>query len=75
MDGQLTKARVEQLNNLQNQVGLPQEYSQKIINSITTTKMAAAIETAVTQGKLSIKQIRELKEASVEIDNMVSEDY
>ncbi|RZB50828.1 protein TIC110, chloroplastic-like [Glycine soja] len=74
VDGQLTKARVEQLNNLQNQVGLPQEYSQKIINSITTTKMAAAIETAVTQGKLSIKQIRELKEASVEIDNMVSED-
>ncbi|KAG4989212.1 hypothetical protein JHK82_031541 [Glycine max] len=26
-DGQLTKARVEQLNNLQNQVGLPEEYS------------------------------------------------
>ncbi|TKY47229.1 TIC110 protein [Spatholobus suberectus] len=72
-DGQLTKARVEQLNNLQKQVGLRQEYSQKIIKSITTTKMAAAIETAVTQGRLSIKQIRELKEASVDIDNMVSE--
>ncbi|MED6195775.1 hypothetical protein PIB30_041186 [Stylosanthes scabra] len=72
-DGQLTKARVEQLNNLQKQVGLPQEYAQKIIKSITTTKMAAAIETAVTQGRLSIKQIRELKEANVELDSMVSE--
>ncbi|XP_057442164.1 protein TIC110, chloroplastic [Lotus japonicus] len=72
-DGQLTKARVEQLNNLQKQVGLPQEYAQKIIKSITTTKMAAAIETAVSQGRLNIKQIRELKEANVDLDSMVSE--
>ncbi|OIW02601.1 hypothetical protein TanjilG_24052 [Lupinus angustifolius] len=71
-DGQLTKARVEQLNNLQKQVGLPQEYAQKIIKSITTTKMAAAIETAVTQGRLNIKQIRELKESNVDLDSMIS---
>ncbi|KAL5582894.1 hypothetical protein UlMin_015336 [Ulmus minor] len=72
-DGQLTKARVEQLNQLQKQVGLPSEYSQKIIKNITTTKMAAAIETAIGQGRLNIKQIRELKEASVDLDNMISE--
>ncbi|KAK7276097.1 hypothetical protein RIF29_17230 [Crotalaria pallida] len=72
-DGQLTKARVEQLNNLQKQVGLPQEYAQKIIKSITTTKMASAIETAVTQGRLNITQIRELKEADVDLDSMISE--
>ncbi|KAI4305351.1 hypothetical protein L6164_028722 [Bauhinia variegata] len=72
-DGHLTKARVEQLNDLQKKVGLPSEYAQKIIKSITTTKMAAAIETAVTQGRLTIKQIRELKEASVDLDSMVSE--
>ncbi|KAI4383479.1 hypothetical protein MLD38_009313 [Melastoma candidum] len=61
-DGQLTKARVEQLNDLQQKVGLPQEYAQKVIKNITTTKMAAAIETAVSQGRLNIKQMRELKE-------------
>ncbi|CAJ1970745.1 unnamed protein product [Sphenostylis stenocarpa] len=72
-DGQLTKARVEQLSSLQKQVGLPQEYAQKIIKTITTTKMAAAIETAVTQGRLNIKQIRELKEADVDLDSMISE--
>lgn len=72
-DGQLTKARVEQLDELQKQVGLPPQYAQKIIKSITTTKMAAAIETAVGQGRLTIKQIRELKEAGVELDNMISE--
>jgi hypothetical protein len=71
-DGQLTKAKVEQLNDLQKEVGLPEEYAQKVIRSITTTKMAAAIETAVTQGRLNIKQIRELKEAGVDLDNMVS---
>ncbi|KAJ7964287.1 TIC110 protein, chloroplastic [Quillaja saponaria] len=72
-DGQLTKARVDQLSDLQKQVGLPPQYAQKIIKSITTTKMAAAIETAVSQGRLNIKQIRELKESSVDLDNMVSE--
>ncbi|KAF8397149.1 hypothetical protein HHK36_016056 [Tetracentron sinense] len=72
-DGQLTKARIEQLNGVQKQVGLPAEYAQKVIKSITTTKMAAAIETAVSQGRLSIKQIRELKEATVNLDSMISE--
>ncbi|PON66189.1 Protein TIC [Trema orientale] len=72
-DGQLTKARVEQLSELEKQVGLPSQYAQKIIKSITTTKMAAAIETAIGQGRLNIKQIRELKEASVDLDNMISE--
>lgn len=71
-DGELTKPRVEQLNNLQKQVGLPQEYAQKIIKSVTTTKMAGAIETAVTQGRLNIKQIRELKVAGVDLESMVS---
>ncbi|KAM6578407.1 hypothetical protein CsatB_030244 [Cannabis sativa] len=72
-DGQLTKARVEQLTALEKQVGLPSQYAQKIIKNITTTKMAAAIETAIGQGRLNIKQIRELKEASVDLDNMISE--
>ncbi|KAJ6349144.1 hypothetical protein OIU77_006682 [Salix suchowensis] len=45
-DGQLTKARIEQLNELQKQVGLPPEYAQKI---------------------------RELKEASIDFNSMISE--
>ncbi|KAF5727299.1 hypothetical protein HS088_TW22G00992 [Tripterygium wilfordii] len=71
-DGQLTRARIEQLNEVQKQVGLPPEYAQKVIKSITTTKMAAALETAVGEGRLNIKQIRELKEAGVDLDNMIS---
>ncbi|PSR86217.1 hypothetical protein CEY00_Acc31855 [Actinidia chinensis var. chinensis] len=73
-DGQLTKARVDQLNELQKEVGLPPEYSQKIIKSITSTKLAAALESSVRQGKLSIKEIRELKEAGVGVlESMISE--
>ncbi|KAM5583035.1 protein TIC110, chloroplastic [Rosa sericea] len=72
-DGQLTKARVEQLDELQKQVGLPPQYVQKIIKSITTTKMASAIETAIGQGRLNIKQIRELKQSSVDLESMISE--
>lgn len=71
-DGQLTKARVEQLEELQKQVGLPQQQAEKVIKNITTTKMANAIETAVNQGRLNIKQIRELKEANVSLDSMIA---
>ncbi|PKU78160.1 Protein TIC110, chloroplastic [Dendrobium catenatum] len=72
-DGQLTKSKIEQLNEVQKQVGLPAEYAQKVIKNITTTKMAAAIETAVSQGRIGIQQVRELKEASVDLDSMISE--
>ncbi|KAH9605717.1 hypothetical protein KSS87_007724 [Heliosperma pusillum] len=72
-DGQMTKARLEQLDEVQKQVGLPPEYAQKVRDSIVNSKMAAAIETAIGQGRLSVKQIRELKEASVNIETMVSE--
>ncbi|KAJ0244893.1 Protein TIC110 [Hirschfeldia incana] len=71
-DGQLTKARVEQLDELQKEVGLPQAQAEKVIKNITTTKMANAIETAVNQGRLNIKQIRELKEANVSLDSMIA---
>uniref|UniRef100_A0A803MW62 Chloroplast inner envelope protein n=1 Tax=Chenopodium quinoa TaxID=63459 RepID=A0A803MW62_CHEQI len=71
-DGQLTKARMEQLDEVQKQVGLPPEYAQKVRENIINSKMASAIETAIGQGRLSIKQIRELKEAGVNIDNMIA---
>ncbi|CAN6460258.1 unnamed protein product [Victoria cruziana] len=71
-DGQLTKERIEQLNEVQKQVGLPSELAQKVIKGITTTKMAAAIETAVSRGRITIKQVRELKEANVDLDSMIS---
>ncbi|KAM7496381.1 hypothetical protein LguiA_020795 [Lonicera macranthoides] len=72
-DGQLTKARIEQLNELQKEVGLPPQIGQKIIKSITSTKLAAALETAIGQGRLSIKEIRELKEGGIDLDVMISE--
>ncbi|KAK2441605.1 protein TIC110, chloroplastic [Trifolium repens] len=62
-DGQLTKAGVEQLGKLQKEIGLSQEYAQK--------EMAAAIETAVTQGRLNMKQIRKLEESNIDLDSMV----
>lgn len=73
-DGQLSKARVQQLNELQKQLGLPSDAAQKVISSIVNTKMRGAIETAINSGKLSIQEVRELKEAGVEIDTMISAD-
>ncbi|KAI3994230.1 hypothetical protein MKX01_012487 [Papaver californicum] len=72
-DGQMSRARFEQLSEVAKQVGLQPEYAQKINENITNTKMAAAIETAVGQGRLNIKQIRDLKGAGVNLDKMISE--
>ncbi|CAH9075311.1 unnamed protein product [Cuscuta epithymum] len=71
-DGQLTKSKMEQLNEVQKSVGLPPPYAQKIIQSITSTKLGAALETAVGQGRLSVKEVRELKEAGIDINTMIS---
>lgn len=73
-DGQLSKARVQQLNELQKQLGLPSESSQKVISNIVNTKMRGAIETAINSGKLSVEEVRELREAGVDIDTMISID-
>ena len=43
-DGQLTKAKLEQLNEGQKKVGLRPEYAQKVRESIINSKMAATIK-------------------------------
>ncbi|KAH7443067.1 hypothetical protein KP509_02G017700 [Ceratopteris richardii] len=73
-DGQLSKVRVEQLNELQKQLGLPSESAQKVISNIVNTRMRGAIETAINSGKLSIEEVRSLREAGVDIDVMISAD-
>lgn len=71
-DGQLSKARAEQLKGLQKQLGLPDAVAQKVIQSITSTKMAGAIDQAVKQGRLSVDDIKQLRESGVNIESMVS---
>ncbi|KAL5974558.1 hypothetical protein ACLOJK_031228 [Asimina triloba] len=72
-DGQITKGRMQQLTEVQKEVGLPPEAAQQLIKNITTSKLQATIETAASQGKMSAKQIRELKEVGVDVSSMISE--
>lgn len=71
-DGQLSKARTEQLKEVQQQLGLNDAAAQKVVQSITSTKMAGAIDAAVRQGKLTVEEVRQLKESGVEIETMVA---
>eukprot|EP00897_Mesotaenium_endlicherianum_P003286 jgi/Mesen1/2986/ME000176S02024 len=71
-DGQLSKKRAEQLKALQKQLGLPDAAAQKVVQGITSTKMAGAIDQAVQQGRLSVDDIRELKASGVDITAMVN---
>ncbi|KAI6686999.1 hypothetical protein NL676_032912 [Syzygium grande] len=67
-DGQLTKARIEQLNEVQKQVCLPPECAQKVIKSITTTEMAAAIETTLSTGGIDEEEVYEKIPADLNIN-------
>lgn len=71
-DGQLSPARSQQLKQMAEQFGLPEEVSRKVIQSITSGKMAGAIDQAVQRGQLTVKDLRELKEGGVDIQAMVN---
>lgn len=71
-DGALTEGIIEQLNKVQEEVGLPPQYAQKVIKSIATRKMADKLEIAVRQGKLSIKELREHLKKGIDLDSVMS---
>ncbi|KAH9290834.1 hypothetical protein KI387_034951, partial [Taxus chinensis] len=71
-DGQLSEERIERLNKLQKKHELPLESAQKIIKSITTTKIGGAIEEAMSQGNISIEKIRKLRASNVDLDKVIS---
>jgi uncharacterized protein YdcH (DUF465 family) len=72
-DGQLTKSKMEQLTRLQNDVKLPEEHAQKVIKNIIRNKMTASLEAAVNRGRMGMKEVCELKEAKVDIKDVMSE--
>ncbi|KAF6994892.1 hypothetical protein CFC21_011492 [Triticum aestivum] len=72
-DGKLTESKADQLATIQTQVGLPSEHAQKIIKSITTTKLSSAIEASISRGQIGIQQVRGLKDANFELDSLISE--
>ncbi|KAM0854929.1 hypothetical protein ACQ4PT_050107 [Festuca glaucescens] len=72
-DGKLTESKADQLAKIQKQVGLPAEHAQKIIKSITTTKLSSAIEASIARGQIGIQQVRGLKEANFQLDSLISE--
>ncbi|CAM0956673.1 unnamed protein product [Alopecurus aequalis] len=72
-DGKLTESKADQLAKIQKQVGVPAEHAQKIIKSITTTKLSSAIEASISRGQIGIQQVRGLKEANFQLDSLISE--
>ncbi|KAH9290833.1 hypothetical protein KI387_034950, partial [Taxus chinensis] len=68
----LSEERIERLNKLQKKHELPSESAQKIIKSITTAKIGGAIEEAMSQGNISIEQIRKLRVSNVDLDKVIS---
>ncbi|KAI8523482.1 hypothetical protein RHMOL_Rhmol13G0077300 [Rhododendron molle] len=71
-EGGLTEGRIEQLDELQKEIGLPPQYAQKVIKSITTEKMTDTLEAGVRQGKVSLKEVREHKKNGIDLDSVLS---
>lgn len=73
-DGQISKARAQQLKSAQQSLGLPDESAEKVIQGITSTKLSGALETAINQGKLSFDEVKELRESGFNIETTISKD-
>ncbi|EFJ20681.1 hypothetical protein SELMODRAFT_443745 [Selaginella moellendorffii] len=73
-DGKLLPQKMEQLVEVQKQLGLPSDSFQKVVHNIATTKMAGAIDAAVRSGELKVEEIKEMRDAGVKIDSMISKE-
>eukprot|EP00271_Cylindrocystis_brebissonii_P002637 TRINITY_DN13403_c0_g1_i1.p1 TRINITY_DN13403_c0_g1~~TRINITY_DN13403_c0_g1_i1.p1 ORF type:complete len:1135 (-),score=312.95 TRINITY_DN13403_c0_g1_i1:1036-4398(-) len=71
-DGQLSATRMKQLKEMQTQLGLPDAPAQKVIQTITSSRMSGEIESAIRSGRLTVDDIRELKTSGTNIEAMIS---
>ena len=73
-DGLLTRDKTEQLEELQKQLGLPDETAQKVIRGITSGKQTANLQALVATGKLTLEDVEAMAAGGVDVGNALSAD-
>lgn len=70
-DGMLTSDKKEKLDELQKQLGLPQEVAQKVITGITSGKLTSNVQAQIATGKLTLEEIEALAANGVDVENVI----
>ena len=73
-DGKITPEKQEYIKKLQAQLGVSDEVSGKVVKGITSAGMIKSVEAAIRKGELTIKEVRDLTEADVDVESMISLD-
>ena len=73
-DGRVTAEKTEFLKKLQAQLGVSDEISAKVVKGITSAGMLKGVEDAIRRGTLTISEVKELKEADLDVESMISLD-
>jgi hypothetical protein len=73
-DGNMTKEKSEYLKGLQSQLGLPEDAAKVIIRGVMNSRLMSNVQAQVSQGKMSLSEVRSLAAQDVDIESMMSAD-
>lgn len=72
-DGKLTKERSEFLKKMQQDMGLSDEMASRIIKGVTNQRMMKDVDAQIAGGRLSLDEIRSMKEGGMDVEELVGE--
>lgn len=70
-DGNMTKEKSEYLKDAQKQLGLPDDAAKVIIRGIMNSKLMGNVQAQVSQGKMTMAEVRNLASQDVDMESMV----
>jgi len=73
-DGNMTKEKSEYLKGLQGQLGLPEDAAKVIIRGVMNSRLMSNVQAQVSQGKMTLAEVRNLAAQDVDIESMMSAD-
>mmetsp|Transcript_17021 Transcript_17021/g.54299 ORF Transcript_17021/g.54299 Transcript_17021/m.54299 type:complete len:232 (-) Transcript_17021:55-750(-) len=73
-DGIMSEEKMKYMKGLQKQLGMTDEAAQKVISGVTSQRMMGTVGTQISQGTLTMKEIKELKATGVDVNQLVSAD-
>eukprot|EP00884_Botryococcus_braunii_P007802 jgi/Botrbrau1/17022/Bobra.49_2s0078.1 len=71
-DGNLTPEKVERLNEIRDQLGLPKEAADKVIKGVQSQNLRKVIVAQDAMGTLNLQKILDLKEQGVDVEGLLS---
>eukprot|EP00898_Chlorokybus_atmophyticus_P004586 jgi/Chlat1/5128/Chrsp33S08967 len=70
-DGRMNSEKAGYMKSMQDQLGLSDEAANKIVSKLVNTRISKDMEASMAEGKLSIDDIKELRDQGANVDGMI----